>query len=298
MFKKKENTRVRSLLLFMLPALLFYLMFYIYPISKLFSDSLFQFDKLRINKEFVGISNYIDVFSDPVFYESTGVTIRYTIFSVLFSFLIGFLIALSLQRGFRGDRLIRSLFLTPLMLAPVVSGLVWRFMLSSQFGILNQLLYRIGIIPSPEALLWLSDKTNAFVACVIANVWASLPFFIITLIAGLKGVPRDMLEAAEIDGAGVFSRFLWVTLPYMKNVIITIVLLKTIDSIRGFGNIWVLTEGGPGSSTQTLSIYLYKNMVRFNKVGYASAMAVVFMILIMIFAAVFMRYLMEKKEGK
>lgn len=292
------NSRINSLKMFLIPAAVLYLLFYIYPIGKLFFDSLCEYNKMRTVRTFVGLENYIKVFKDPVFYESAWITLRYIFFCVLFEFILGFAIALSLNKKFIGNKLARSLFMTPLMLAPVVSGLTWKFMFSSQFGIFNQLLYKAGLISSPEAVLWLSDKTLAFVACCIAHIWVSTPFFIITILAGLKGIPQELYEAAEIDGANKIQNLFHITIPSLRPLLITVILLKAIDAARGFDIIWVLAQGGPGTATQTLSIYLYKNMVQYNKIGYSSAMSIVFMAMIMLVACIFLKYLKPQGGGK
>lgn len=295
MERKGRFSREKSLKLFILPAAMLYLLFYIYPIGKLFGDSLYDFNKMRTVRTFAGLDNYLKVFTDAVFYESSWITLRYIFFCVLIEFILGFAIALSLNKGFWGDKLSKALFMTPLMLAPVVSGLTWKFMFSSQFGIFNQLLYKAGLISSPEAVLWLSNKNLAFAACCIAHIWVSTPFFIITILAGLKGVSKELYESADIDGANKVQSLFYITIPSLKPLLATIILLKAIDAARGFDIIWVLAQGGPGTATQTLSIYLYKNMVQYNKVGYSSAMAIVFMAMIMIAARVFLKYL--KPQG-
>ena len=298
MERKDRFSREKSLKLFILPAAVVYLLFYIYPIGKLFADSLCNFNKMRTVRTFTGLNNYLKVFTDAAFYESSWITLRYVFFCVLIEFILGFAIALSLNKGFWGDKLAKALFMTPLMLAPVVSGLTWKFMFSSQFGIFNQLLYKAGLISSPEAVLWLSNKTLAFAACCIAHIWVSAPFFIITILAGLKGVPKELYESADIDGANKVQSLFYITVPSLRPLLATILLLKAIDAARGFDIIWVLAQGGPGTATQTLSIYLYKNMVQYNKAGYSSAMAIVFMAMIMIAARVFLKYLKPQGGGQ
>ena len=298
MKKRSWFSRSNCLMLFLLPTAVLYLLFYVYPIGKLFMDSLFHYNKMRTVRSFIGLDNYVKVFADTAFYESSWITLRYIFFCVLVELVLGFAIALSLNKGFLGDKLARSLFMTPLMLAPVVSGLTWKFMFSSQFGIFNQLLYKAGLISSPEAVLWLSNKSLAFIACCIAHIWVSTPFFIITILAGLKGIAKELYEAAEIDGANKVQGLLYITIPSLKPLLVTIILLKAIDAARGFDIIWVLAQGGPGTATQTLSIYLYKNMVTYNKAGYSSAMAIVFMAMIMIVARIFLKYLKPQGGGQ
>lgn len=298
MERRHKISRSNCLKLFLLPAAVLYLLFYIYPIGKLFMDSMYSYNKMRTVKSFIGLDNYVRVFADKAFHESSWITLRYIFFCVLVEFVLGFAIALSLNKGFLGDKLARSLFMTPLMLAPVVSGLTWKFMFSSQFGIFNQLLYKAGLISSPEAVLWLSNKTLAFIACCIAHIWVSTPFFIITILAGLKGISKELYEAADIDGANKVQGLFYITIPSLKPLLATIILLKAIDAARGFDIIWVLAQGGPGTATQTLSIYLYKNMVTYNKAGYSSAMAIVFMAMIMIVACIFLKYLKPQGGGQ
>ena len=179
------------------------------------------------------------------------------------------------------------------MLAPIVSGLVWKFMLSSQFGIFNQILCDLGLIATTEQILWLSDGRYAFIACCLAHIWLVTPFFIITLLAGLKGIDQSLYEAATIDGASRGQSFRFITIPELKPVISVALLLKILDAARSFDAIWVLTEGGPASATETLSIYLYKTHMRFHKIGDASAMAFVFIVILLGIAFCFTKQLMS-----
>ncbi len=282
----------------MLPALLMFAVFYVYPLGKLLADSFYSFNIFDLTREnFAGLENYRKVLSDSSFYKAAWNTIRYILCTISVEFIIGFFVALTLNRGFCGSGIIRTLFLVPLMLAPIVSGLIWKFMLSSQFGIFNHILYKLGAISSPEQILWLSDEKFAFYACCLSHIWLVTPFFIITLLAGLKGIDQTLYEAARIDGAGSRQSFFAITIPELKPVITVALLLKILDAARSFDAIWVLTEGGPASATETLSVYLYKTHMRFHKTGDASAMAVLFIVILLGIAACFTRQLMPDEEG-
>ncbi len=281
-------------MMMILPAFVIFIILYCYPLGKLFADSLYSFDVSSLTRDhFVGLGNYSKVLTSGKFYSAVWNTIKYILCTISVEFILGFLVALILNRGFRGSGLIRTLFLVPLMLAPIVSGLVWKFMLSSQFGIFNQILCDLGLIATTEQILWLSDGRYAFIACCLAHIWLVTPFFIITLLAGLKGIDQSLYEAATIDGASRGQSFRFITIPELKPVISVALLLKILDAARSFDAIWVLTEGGPASATETLSIYLYKTHMRFHKIGDASAMAFVFIVILLGIAFCFTKQLMS-----
>ena len=290
---RKEQKKM----LLILPAFIIFLLFYFYPLGKLLVDSFYSFDISSLTREhFVGLGNYTKVLSSGKFYSAVWNTIRYILCTISVEFVLGFFVALVLNRGFKGSGIIRTLFLVPLMLAPIVSGLIWKFMLSSQFGIFNQILCDLGLIVSPEQILWLSDGRFAFIACCFAHIWLVTPFFIITLLAGLKGIDQSLYEAATIDGASRSQSFRYITIPELKPVISVALLLKILDAARSFDAIWVLTEGGPASATETLSIYLYKTHMRFHKIGDASAMAFLFIIILLGIAFCFTKQLMPDDQ--
>ena len=289
MFRLKREQKKLALLV---PAFLIFVIFYFYPMGTLLADSFFQFDPSTLSREaFVGLENYRKMLMSEPFYHAVWNTVRYILCTISIEFFLGFALALILNSGFKGSNLIRTLYLIPLMLAPIVSGLIWKFMLSSQFGIFNQILYKIGLISSPEQILWLSDERYAFWACCLAHIWLVTPFFIITLLAGLKGIDQTLYEAATIDGANRRQSFFAVTLPGLKPVVTVALLLKILDAARSFDSIWVLTEGGPASATETMSVYLYKTHMRFHKIGDASAMAFMFIIILLGIAFCFTRQL-------
>ncbi len=284
----------RTALLFFPPAAVFMLLFFVYPMLLLVRDSLYD---SRSGVRFVGAENYMNALTSNRFYESLYNTIVFVIGAVTIELVLGLLIALLLSTGFKGSHFVRTLFLSPLMIAPLVGGLIWKFMLNDQFGILNALLYRAGLIDTPQDILWLSDSKYSLLAVMIADVWLTTPFMMLVLLAGIQGIPASLYEAAHIDGADRSRRFWHITLPSLRPVIVVAVLIRMIDAARSFDIIWVLTQGGPNFSSSVLSTMIYNTMARYNQVGYSSALAVLFMILLLSVCGVFMMRLWNPNKN-
>ncbi|MGI8315858.1 carbohydrate ABC transporter permease [Halobacillus mangrovi] len=281
-------TNSRLSILFFLPAGLFMGVFLLYPLFLLLKDSLFSYNILEpAAKQFVGLQNYMSALTSERFLQATWNTIVYIVAAVGIEFLLGLTLALLLNTGFRGSQLIRTLLLAPLMIAPLVSGLVWKFMLNNQFGIINWILFKLGIISSPQQILWLSEAKYALLSTIIADVWLTTPFLMLVLLAGLQGIPKGLYEASQIDGANRWQTFRYVTMPALAPVAIVAVLIRMIDAARTFDIVWVLTQGGPGFSSEVLSTYMYKMLTRYGHVGEASAMAVIFIILLLCLSSFF-----------
>ena len=186
--------------------------------------------------------------------------------------------------------------MAPLMIAPLVAGLTWKLMMSSSFGIVNELLTRIGILSSSSDILWLADERWSLLACCIADIWLTTPFMMLMILAGLQGLDSSMVEAAKIDGANMLQQIFYVKLPVIKPVLLTALSVRIIDAARTFDIIWAMTEGGPNSSSETISITIYKTLTRYNDIGYASSMAVIFIVVLVIFTLVFMQSLWNPKK--
>ncbi|UUZ84647.1 sugar ABC transporter permease [Paenibacillus sp. P26] len=175
------------------------------------------------------------------------------------------------------------------MISPLVCGLIWKFMLNDQFGILNSLLFRAGWLKSPQSLLWLSDSKLALVSCIIADVWLTTPFMMLILLAGIQSIPDSLYEAAHIDGANKRQSFMHITLPGLRAVILVAVVIRFIDAMKSFDIIWVMTQGGPNGSSSLVSTLIYKSVARYNNGGSASAMAVIFMVVLLALCSIFIK---------
>lgn len=277
------------------------LVFFLIPAVKLITDSVFEYDIANINgKSFIGLKNYIDIFHSEKFVLCVVNTIKYVVGAVGTEFLLGLLLALMLNTGFKGSQVMRTLMLTPLMMAPLVAGLVWKYLLSDQFGIINYGLYKLGILDNAHSIMWLSDPDISLFSCMLADIWMSAPFIMLVLLAGLQGIDPVYYEAAKIDGAGTVKLFWHITLPLLKSNIMIVLIIRVMDALRSFDVIWAMTQGGPNFSSEVISTYIYKSNVRYGQAGEASAMAVVFMIALLFLAWLFIKnvWTLNEEEGQ
>ena len=285
----------KTLLLFFLPGAVFMGAFLVYPILSMVFDSFFEIG-ITGDRTFIGLDNYIHAFTAGGFLKQLKNTLIYIVVAVSIETILGVLFALFFEMNYKGSKVIRSLMMAPLMIAQLVAGLTWKLMMSSSFGIVNELLTRIGILSDPSDILWLADERWSLLACCIADIWLTVPFMMLMTLAGLQGLDTSVTEAARIDGANTVQQVFYVKLPMIKPVLLTALSVRIIDAARTFDIILAMTEGGPNSSSETLSIIIYKTLTRYNDIGYASAMAVVFIIALVVFTLVFMQSLWNPKK--
>jgi multiple sugar transport system permease protein len=221
--------------------------------------------------------NFTRLLSDQFFLSALAHTFVYAAIALTVEFLLGLGLALILDKEIRGRQIFRTLLLVPMMLAPVVVGVVWRLMLNSNFGALNGTLKSFGI--NTENLTWTASPKLAMASVIAAEVWQWTPFMFLILLAGLQAIPQEPYEAAIVDGSSAWQTFRYVTLPLLKPAILIALLLRTMDLLRVFDHIFIMTEGGPGFATETLSLYIYRTAFRFSNFGYAAAMSFVLLII-------------------
>ena len=285
----------KTLLLFFLPGAIFMGAFLIYPIMKMVFDSFFKVG-ITGDRAFIGLDNYIKAFTAGGFLKQLKNTLIYILIAVSVETVLGFIFALLFELDYKGSKIVRSLMMTPLMIAPLVAGLIWKLMMSSNFGIVNEFLTRIGILSSPSEILWLADSRWSLIACCIADIWLTTPFMMLMILAGLQGLDTSVSEAARMDGASKLQEIFYIKIPGIKPVLLTALSVRIIDAAKTFDIIWAMTEGGPNSSSETISIIIYKTLVKYNNTGYASAMAVIFIIVLVVFTLVFMQSLWNPKK--
>lgn len=235
------------------------------------------------------LQNFTRLISDHFFLSALAHTVVYAAIALTFEFLIGLGLALLLSTQMRGRSIVRSLLLLPMMLPAVVVGVVWRLILNSNFGALNGTLKGIGI--NTDALTWTGSPKLAMASVVVADVWQWTPFMFLILLAGLQAIPQEPYEAALIDGASAWQTFRHVTLPLLKPAILIALLLRTMDLLRVFDQIFILTEGGPGFATETVSLYIYRTAFRFSNFGYAAAMSFVLLLITNVISVGYIRFL-------
>lgn len=272
-------TERRFVLLMLSPAVLFLGLLVAYPVVLLVYNSFFDVKLIDpSSRVWVGLANYADALSSSRILESAIRTIKYAMFALVFEFIFGFGAALLFSAIASRSRWHRTIFALPLMISPIVAGLLWRFLLVGDIGILNYGLAALGVIPDPGAIRWLSDTDIVIYSVSFADIWLTTSFVALVSYAGLTNIPKDLIEAARIDGANALKRFWHVTLPLMRPVIAVVVIVRGIDALKTFDLIWIQTQGGPRQSSEVLSMNIYQRMVRYGDLGQASAVATLFLL--------------------
>jgi len=263
---------------FMAPAMIIIILALLYPLGYMVYGSFRAWDPSQniSESEFVGLKNYITLFYDPAFRESLVVTLTFAICVVFSELVIGVGLALMLDRNIRGMSVLRTLFILPMMIAPVVVGLMWRYMYHPTVGTFNKTLKSFGL----DGIDWLGQ--NALLSVIIADVWQWTPFIFILSLAALQSLPRSAIEAAKIDGATSWQQIIHIKLPLMMPVLIVTALLRLIDAFKVLEVILVMTEGGPGLSTEILALRISRTATEFRELGVAAAMSNYLLIILLI----------------
>ena len=285
-----RGTRIndrRFALLLMTPAALFMLAFVAWPLIKLVVDSFYEISPIAGGRRtFIGLDNYGEVLSSTSFQAAAARTLGYTGLVVTFEFVLGLAAALLFNGLGNRSRIFRTAFLYPLMIAPIVAGLLWRFLLIDNFGIVNEVLFRLGILDNRNDIGWLSDPSIALFSVALPDIWLTTSFMTLVLFAGLQNIPGDIIEAARIDGAGPASILFRIILPLLRPVIAVALVVRGVDAAKAFDIILIQTGGGPQNSTETLSLLIYQTMVRFGEPGTASAMGTLYLVAMLAVAVV------------
>ncbi len=265
---------------FMLPALLLMAAGLFYPVVHAFYSSFFDWrlGQPLSDATFVGWENYLTLWHDEATRASFLTTLRFASVVVILEMALGMGLALLLDRPFRGMSVVRSVFMLPMMVAPIVVGLIWRYIYHPSVGPLNRLLTHWGF----EGVEWLSSPDWAFWSVTIADVWQWTPFIFVLCLAGLQSLPRETLEAAKLDGANAWQCLLYVKLPLMMPVLIVATLLRLIDAFKVLEVVFIMTKGGPGAATDVLSLHIYQEAFVAYELGRASALSNLLLLLVMV----------------
>lgn len=297
--RSERRVRLRSWsnYLFIAPALIFISLTMIYPILSNLRMSVYDVTVgtfLSDNAPFVGFDNYAKVISDPAFQKAFVLSLIFTAGSLVFQFTIGFALALLFHRAFPGNGLLRALMLLGWMLPSVVSGSVFRWMFEGGNGIINYFLIAIGALDKPR--FWLIDPQTALLGTIIANIWVGIPFNMILLLPGLQSISRTLYEAASIDGASGRQGFWHITLPLMRPVSLSVLLLGFIYTFKVFDIVYVMTRGGPVDATTVLPIYVYQLSFSFFRFGDGAAAAVLLLLPLSVVAVGYL-WLSQREEA-
>ncbi len=289
-YRRLETTYLPYI--FLAPAVITLLALTVYPFIYSIYISFFSFKGGR-PFEFIGVDNYTRLLRDGQFWNSIVVVSKYTVSVVAIELILGMALALFFTQPLRMRNLWRSLMIVPMMLTPVVIGVIWRLMYDPNFGVIDYLL-RSGGLPPVE---WLSRGNWAFIAVVLVDVWNWTPFMFLLILAGLESLPIEPFEMAQIDGASRFQILRYLTLPLLTPTLLVALLIRSMDAMRIFDHIFIMTLGGPGSATEVASLYLYKTAFKFSDFGYAAAGLFVLLILITLLSRVYIHFLGSGVRG-
>ncbi len=284
---------------FLAPAIIFMVAMFAYPLYYNIWMSLTDFRVatfLTGVAPFVGLDNYADLFRNKTFYNSLWLTGIFTVVSIAGQMTIGMLLALFFWRNFPLNATMRALLLAPWLLPLVVSASVWQWMFQQDYGVINYILVNLGIVESK--IPWLVNPTNALIAVIITNIWIGIPFSMAVFHSGLQALPRELLEAAELDGAGRMQRFFLIILPLLRPLTAIVFVLSVTYTVKVFDLIFVLTGGGPANATQTLAIFSYKLSFRLFDFGHGAAVGNVLVAISLFFAFFYIRSFRKQLQAE
>ena len=284
----KSSRRVA--LLFVLPSLFFVGLFSIFPIIESFRWSFYRLILTLpwLGQKMVGLENYTDLLTDLVARDALWTTLLFIVVTIPAELVLGLGIALVLNQTFRGRGLLRAVVLIPWAIPTVVASQMWRFIFNDRYGLVNFAFFGAD---TSRYLAPLADPDLALLAIMIAEIWKTTPFAALILLAGLQGISDDLYEAAQVDGASAWQQFRHITLPLLTPALLLALLFRTIDSLRVFDLVFVMTQGGPADATNVLQFYGYKKTFAEGMVGYGSAIAVAVFLLALALSLIYLRAL-------
>ena len=265
---------------FVIPALVVVLAVIVFPWAFTIWMSLNEW-KVGAPTTFVGLANYIRLPNDPRFVEAVEHTLTYTALSVLLPLVFGTFAAVVFHANFRGRGVLRAIFIMPMMATPVAIALVWTMMFHPQLGVLNYLLSLVGLPPQ----LWVFHPATVIPSLVLVETWQWTPLVMLIVLGGIAAIPTEPYESAQIDGASLWQMFRYITLPLITPFLFIAAMIRTIDAVKSFDIIFAITQGGPGSASETVNLYLYSVAFTYYDLGYGSAIAVILFLLIVALAA-------------
>jgi multiple sugar transport system permease protein len=293
--RKSLAVRRRFMWGLVIPALLVLIAFEIYPVVLATWTSLHKVTIFEPTRPFIGLQNYIRLFTDSHFFNTViPNTFMFTFASLIIETVLGISIAVLLNRKFKGDGVVTTLLLFPMMVAPSIAAVLFTWLFNSQFGIIDVVLEAIGL----QRIAWLSGRWTAMLVIIISDMWLWTPWFAILILAALKVQPPSPVEAAKIDGANAWQVFRYVTLPYLSPVLSICMLIRTFDLFRQFDQTWVITMGGPARSTEFFSIYAYKEVFVYTNYGSGNAAALMGAMVMLVFGIIMYRTFVRLTGGK
>jgi len=292
-FFKYENVGI----LFILPALIYMMIFVGYPII---SNIILSFQNVDVSnlvngaQKFIGIQNYRELFADKVFVKAVGNTVLFTVCCLVFQFIIGFALAVFFNKHFTFSKPVRGLLMIPWMIPMTITGLIFKFMFEEKVGIINYMLKSLHIIS--ENVNWLTNPKTAMITVIAANIWIGIPFNTILISTGLTTIPQELYESASVDGASSFQSFWRITVPLLRPTIESVLVLGFIYTFKVYDLVYVMTQGGPVNSTHLLSTYSYKLSFDMYEYSKGSAVANVLLLILLAVGVIYMRITMRDED--
>lgn len=286
----KKTIKTLKPYLFVAPALIVFIMFSIYPILNTIFLSFYEWDMISPTKEFVGIKNYQTLFRDVKFYQTLSNTFVYMLLTVGLGVILAIALALFLRKDTRINKFMQNLIFTPYIVSLASISFLWMWLMNNDFGLLNYLLSLVGIGP----IDWLGNPKVALISLVIISVWKTLGYNTLIILSALQSIPKHLYEAASLDKATKRQTFFKITLPMISPTLFFLTIVSIIASFKVFETIQIITNGGPQNSTNTLVYSIYEYGFQFYKIGYASTIGVVLLVIISIFTIIYFKLLSKK----
>lgn len=272
------------------------LFFYGYPLIKSITTSFMNYNLVMPNRtHYSGLENYKTLFQDPIFYKTLYNTFIWVFYSLVIQFVLGFILALLLWKPFPGRNIYQSAVFVPWAVSGFLIGMMFRWMFNGQYGVVNDLLIKMGLIS--EQISFLSQTNTVLIGPIIGGIWYGIPFFSIMILAALQGIPKEIFEASAMDGIGKGKLFTKIIVPFISPTLIVTFLLRAIWIFNSADILYVMTSGGPANSSHTLATYLFQKAFTGLDFGYASAIAVVILVLLMIYTLLYLFVTKFEKAG-
>jgi len=287
--RDKIKRFVRSPLLYLSPAVIYIAAFSVYPLVYSLYLSFHEYDRVTGQLKFVGIQNFLNLCQNPLFLKSLTNTLILATGAVAIEFVLGLAMALLLWGKIRGRAIFRTAFIIPMIITPVVVAIMWKFLLWPAWGLFGYIFRSLGM----AGVNWLSSEM-ALISIMVVDIWEWTPFVFLVLQSGLMSLPIETFEAARIDGARRWQTFRSITLPYLMPTITVAVLFRLMDVLKIFDPVWVLTAGGPGTSSYTLSLFIYQEYMSYSHPGLGSAASYIMLIIVVVIINIYMKYIYKR----
>jgi ABC-type sugar transport system permease subunit len=285
----RDWRQIRDAYILVAPAVILFSIFVIYPLFNTVQLSFFRYGLTDPNIEYIGLDNYARLLQDEVFWRALRNNGIILVGSVIVQVGIGVVLAAVLSRGIRwGKTFFRTLHFAPIVMSAVAVGVLWQLIYDPGVGILNNILKAVGVRPPVQG--WLGDPNLVMISILLAACWQYTGYVMTLVLAGMQTVPGELYEASALDGANEVQNFFYITIPVCRNVIVAAILITMIGSVKVFDVVYVLTRGGPANASQVLGTYIYYNAFTVNQAGYASAIAVVLLLIAIVFGVLQLRF--------